>query len=375
MSLRARMGLAAGVAVALAVIAVAFSAYAGTRSQLQGQVDQSLQSLTGSVLADAGPSADGTRHRPGRDRHRTVAAADRARRAAAVDRPAPTPAARTPTATPMTATRVSGSTTARPAFGGAAGSVTLVHHDGVALRAAAARRADPGRRARAGRSRPAGSGQYYTDMTVSGTPHPRARDRDPVARGAAGRAAAERRRQRALEPAAAAGADLRPAGSLLAALLGLLVARTALAPIARFTRQTEAIAANPERIEHERLDVHGGDELARLAQTFNRTLDALERSVAGAAQPGRRRLARAAHADRDDPRQPAADARRAAAVARGPRGAARRRDRGARRADGAGRRRRRARPRHQAERRARRRARSTRSSPRPSSGPAAGRRS
>ena len=69
------------------------------------------------------------------------------------------------------------------------------------------------------------------------------------------------------------------AGIALAALLGLLVARTALAPIARFTRQTETIAAHPDRLDAERLDVHGGDELARLAQTFNRTLDALERSV------------------------------------------------------------------------------------------------
>jgi two-component system sensor histidine kinase MprB len=68
-------------------------------------------------------------------------------------------------------------------------------------------------------------------------------------------------------------------GILLAGVLGLLVARTALAPIARFTRQTEAIAVNPERIEHDRLGVHGSDELARLAQTFNRTLDALDSSV------------------------------------------------------------------------------------------------
>ena len=68
-------------------------------------------------------------------------------------------------------------------------------------------------------------------------------------------------------------------GIPLAALLGLLVARTALAPIARFTRQTETIAAHPDRLDSERLDVDGGDELARLAQTFNRTLDALERSV------------------------------------------------------------------------------------------------
>ena len=69
------------------------------------------------------------------------------------------------------------------------------------------------------------------------------------------------------------------AGIALAALLGILVARTALAPIARFTRQTESIAANPDRLEHERLDVEGDDELARLARTFNTTLDALERSV------------------------------------------------------------------------------------------------
>src|ERR1019366_2680032 len=68
-------------------------------------------------------------------------------------------------------------------------------------------------------------------------------------------------------------------GILLAGLLGLLVARTALLPIARFTRQTETIALNPERLDHQRLDVHGGDELARLASTFNRTLDALEGSV------------------------------------------------------------------------------------------------
>jgi two-component system, OmpR family, sensor histidine kinase MprB len=68
-------------------------------------------------------------------------------------------------------------------------------------------------------------------------------------------------------------------GVALAALLGILVARTALSPIARFTRQTESIAANTEWLERERLDVVGDDELARLARTFNTTLDALEQSV------------------------------------------------------------------------------------------------
>ena len=66
-------------------------------------------------------------------------------------------------------------------------------------------------------------------------------------------------------------------GIVLAAALGILVARTALTPIARFTRRTEAVAAGAD--PSQRLEVTGRDELARLAGTFNRTLDELERSV------------------------------------------------------------------------------------------------
>ena len=67
------------------------------------------------------------------------------------------------------------------------------------------------------------------------------------------------------------------AGIALAAVLGALVARAALEPIARFTRRTEAIAAEPDVTE--RMEVVGRDELARLAESFNTTLDALERAV------------------------------------------------------------------------------------------------
>jgi two-component system sensor histidine kinase MprB len=67
------------------------------------------------------------------------------------------------------------------------------------------------------------------------------------------------------------------AGVLLAALLGAIVARAALSPIARFTRRTEGLAASVEATQ--RLPVKGRDELARLAGSFNRTLDELERSV------------------------------------------------------------------------------------------------
>lgn len=66
-------------------------------------------------------------------------------------------------------------------------------------------------------------------------------------------------------------------GIALAAGLGALVARAALAPIERFTRRTEDIAGHPDAVE--RIAVTGNDELARLARSFNATLDALERSV------------------------------------------------------------------------------------------------
>ena len=46
MSLRSRMGLFAGAAVAIAVIAVVVAGYEGTRKELLSQVDQSLQSLS-----------------------------------------------------------------------------------------------------------------------------------------------------------------------------------------------------------------------------------------------------------------------------------------------------------------------------------------
>jgi two-component system, OmpR family, sensor histidine kinase MprB len=66
-------------------------------------------------------------------------------------------------------------------------------------------------------------------------------------------------------------------GIALAAALGALVARAALAPIARFTQRTETIAGGLD--PSQRLPDGGRDELARLAASFNATLDALQRSV------------------------------------------------------------------------------------------------
>jgi two-component system sensor histidine kinase MprB len=66
-------------------------------------------------------------------------------------------------------------------------------------------------------------------------------------------------------------------GILLAGVIGALVARSALAPIRRFTSQTEQVTSSLDRPR--RLDEEGAIEIRRLAASFNQTLSALERSV------------------------------------------------------------------------------------------------
>ncbi len=66
-------------------------------------------------------------------------------------------------------------------------------------------------------------------------------------------------------------------GVLLAGLLGAGIAKAALAPIQRFSKQTEEVASALDRPH--RLEEKGAEELRGLAESFNRTLDALERSI------------------------------------------------------------------------------------------------
>jgi two-component system, OmpR family, sensor histidine kinase MprB len=265
MSLRARMGLAAGLAVALAVIAVAFFAYASTRSSLRGQVDQSLKNLTAQISqrgqhpppdgfdGDAGvPSGTS----PG-DVTRIVV---------------PQPGADGCPQGRGDGIDLSGG----PGFGAAAGLRQFVSPSGQVCKFGGGAQLPVNARVKQIAS--ASSGEYFSDTTVSG------HDLRVLTTGVPGRGAImvalpladvdhALSHQLLLLIVIAAG------GIALAALFGILVARTALAPIARFTRRTESIAATSEWLEHERLDVSGNDELARLARTFNTTLDALDRSV------------------------------------------------------------------------------------------------
>ncbi len=66
-------------------------------------------------------------------------------------------------------------------------------------------------------------------------------------------------------------------GVAIAAVLGLAVARAALAPVRRLTAATERVTATGDLSE--RIETHGDDELSRLATSFNTMLGALEEST------------------------------------------------------------------------------------------------
>jgi two-component system sensor histidine kinase MprB len=270
MSLRARMGLAGGVAVAVAVIAVAVSAYAGTRSELQGQLDQSLHTLIRPILlragvlrAPSGPGRDGAERPPGLPGGPGFGGGSPAGGSGGDHNDCDDGLG-------LDFARGGG-------LGGAQGYVQLVSPtNSVCLATGEATRLPVDGAVKAlARS---GRGSYLTDATVRSS-HLRVLVYGVGKFGAVEVALPLTQVDDALSKQMLLLVIIAASGIALAALLGILVARTALAPIARFTRQTEAIAAHPDRLDQDRVDVHGGDELARLAQTFNRTLDALESSV------------------------------------------------------------------------------------------------
>jgi two-component system sensor histidine kinase MprB len=220
MTLRTRIAAAAAVAVALAVIAVSIAVYLGVRGELRDEVDANLRHRAEAVAISAGSA-----HAP------------------------PEP------------------------FGGPEGHIQLIRSGGTILRGPGERDALPVDE-RALRIARTGSGEELVDTSVGGL-HLR------VLTMGAGRGGAiqvarpldevDRQLDRILLVLIFVGA----AGVALGAGLGAVVARTALAPVARFTRRTEELAANPS----ERMEVTREDELGRLARSFNTTLDSLERSV------------------------------------------------------------------------------------------------
>jgi two-component system sensor histidine kinase MprB len=268
MSLRGRMALAAGLAVAVAVLAVAISGYAGTRSELLGQKDQQLSTLIQPILQRARVAAGPSRHAGGPGPEDGGGRGDQS----GVFSGGGTPQNRNDCDHGLGLDFARGG-----GLGGATGYVQIVSPSGSVCLATGETKRLPVTSAVRALAR-SGRGHFFGETSIGSA------ELRVLAYGVRSYGAVQialplsdvthtLHRQLLLLAIIAAG------GIALAAVLALVVARAAVAPIARFTRQTETIAANPDRIEEQRLDVHGSDEIARLAQTFNRTLDALERSV------------------------------------------------------------------------------------------------
>jgi two-component system sensor histidine kinase MprB len=317
-SLRLRIAAVGGVAVALAVLAAAVGIYLAVRSDLRGQIDQSLrqraQEFVGATrLHDgAGPSGEvplggdraaggnvGNGAKGSTAANGSTAAGgsggDTSAKAGADGKGAnsttPAPADAAPPA--LRARRgASGPLpdSVQPGrFGGAAGYVQFVSAKG-AVDAPGGQGSTPeippsGRDKQIAAS---GHGSALSDRTVKGT-HLRVLTLGTPAASAVqgGASATAGGAVMIARPLSEVDHELHRillillivgvAGIALGAVLGALVARTALAPIARFTRRTESLAGELDLSE--RLDVSGGEELERLATSFNTTLDALERSL------------------------------------------------------------------------------------------------
>ena len=233
MNLRTRMAAVAGVAVALTVVALAATEYEAARSTLRSQIDSSLRDRGQTLQAQ--PRAG-----PGEHDHDDHGGP-------------PNP------------------------FGDAAGKLQYVSPAGTIIPTStttAATRLPVDGRTRALAA--SGDGAYFSDATVNGV-HLRLLT---VGRGPDGAVQIARpltEVDRVLQQLLVILLVIGGIGILVAAVLGGVVARAALAPVSRFTRRTEALTANPDLSQ--RLEIEGQDELARLARSFNATLDALERSA------------------------------------------------------------------------------------------------
>lgn len=160
-------------------------------------------------------------------------------------------------------------------FGGPDTYAQFITPAGQVLRPSGAGRGIPtDRRARA--LSHIGGGDYLADAQVGGT-HLRVYTRALPAGGAVQVARSLEEVDSQLRRILVALALVGAVGIALGAALGALVARTALVPIARFTGRTERLRADPDLSQ--RMEALGDDELARLARSFNSTLDALEHSV------------------------------------------------------------------------------------------------
>ena len=231
MSFRARIAVSAAAAVALTVVLASVLVYLVARQQLRAPVDEALATRA----ADISRHPLGLFETPGGD---TVLAV-------------------------------------RPEFGEARGYVQLVRSDGsvlVPLRQDVRLPVDDDVLTVAGNENAA----YWRDLEVDGI-HLRVFTfaYGPDAAVQVARPLTEV--DKSLEQIGLFLLLIAASGVAIAAVLGLLVSRAALAPVTRLTETAERVAET--RDLSERIEVIGRDELSRLATSFNTMLAALEEAT------------------------------------------------------------------------------------------------
>jgi two-component system, OmpR family, sensor histidine kinase MprB len=258
MSLRTRIAGVAGLAVAVAILLGALLAYVAIRSELRGEVDSALRDRVAPLQARFGGAPADDPGDPG-----------------SLGGPPPVPGGGMGFGGEQPSFVYKVFDRHAPAYGGAAGYVQFISTGGDVVRPADERGSLPaGREAMA--IAQAGSGSHFEDVHAGGE-HLRVLTIGLPGIGAVQVARPLGEVDSVLHRVLLILLVMIAGGIALGAAMGGGVARAALAPVRRFTSGTESIAASGDISR--RMDVEGDDELARLARSFNATLDELEQSV------------------------------------------------------------------------------------------------
>jgi two-component system sensor histidine kinase MprB len=265
-SFRRRITFVSAAAVAIAVIVGSVLAYVLVRDQLRGQIDSSLRDFGVSIQASA------KRFRPGDPGPELLTPRKQSTARRRVPLEAGPNLFRPPSALPganQPVIQVVSATGAAVFVGRAGGNKPPLPPDSRAIALAKG-----------------GGPAYFSDTRVNGD-HLRYFTL-PIANGHAVRIF------RSLNEVDSVLSRLRwillaviGGGVALAALLGRLVAGTALAPVRRLTETTEHVAATIDLAHRIQTETTGDDELGRLAVSFNSMLDALEGSITALDQSAR----------------------------------------------------------------------------------------
>jgi two-component system sensor histidine kinase MprB len=248
-SLRRRIAAAAALAAAFVAVAIGGIGLAGARSHLVGEVQQELRARAQPFLQphpEGQPDGRGGGHGGRRDR--------------TFNGP-PGGDDFVPTA---------------PELGGAPGYFQFVHPDGTVSAGGGGAPQLPVDARVVSVARQA-SGSFFSSTRVAGTHLEVLTAGDPYDHYAVQIALPLTSVDSVVRGLLVTDALLVGGGVLLALLLGVLISRSALSPIERFLRRTEAVTSELEKPR--RLEETGASELRRLAMSFNHTLEALERSI------------------------------------------------------------------------------------------------